>query len=253
MVNLYRSTFLVVVCMTFMACSSYKKGIYFKDVNREISTQESVGNFTPITIQPQDILSINISSLNPESSAIFNFASTSTTQAQESVIGYPGYLVDEHGDVQLPILGTLHVANLTSSQLREQIRLKLIAYLKEPVVIVKLVNFKISIMGDVAHPGQFQVQSERLTIPEAISLAGDLNATALRTLLIVREVNGEREFINVDMTKKSLFSSPYYYLKNNDVIYVQAGRIKYNAIDPVYQRVSLLVSVLSVAAIFIFK
>ena len=252
MIKLYRNAFLVFVSMTLFACSSYKKGIYFKDLNREIPSKESISNFSPITIQPQDILNISVSSLNPESSALFNFASTLSPNIQMTEASI-GYMVDEHGDVHLPVLGSVHVGNLTSSQAREQIQLKLTPYLKEPVVIVKLVNFKVSIMGDVARPGQYQVPSERVTIPEAISLAGDLNATALRNLLIIREVNGEREFINVDLTKKSMFNSPYYYLKNNDVIYVQAGRIKYNAIDPVYQRVSLLVSVLSVAAIFIFK
>jgi polysaccharide export outer membrane protein len=236
--------------MSLLACSSYNKAIYFKDINRDSLSTEAINNYTPITIQPEDMLQVSISSLNPESSAIFNFASSSGTGDSESS---GGYLVDEQGNIQLPILGTVHVANLTSSKVREQIRTRLTPYLKEPVVIVKLTNFKISVMGDVSSPGLFKVPSERLTIPEAISLAGDLNLTALRTLLIIREVNGERQFINVDLSKKSLFSSPYYYLKNNDVIYVQAGRIKYSSIDPVYQRVGLLISILSVAAIFIFR
>jgi polysaccharide export outer membrane protein len=250
MITFYRNAFLLLLCLSLFACSSYKKGIYFADVNRQISTKETISNYTPITVQTEDILGISISSLNPESSAIFNFASNSASGSSESS---NGYLVDEKGNVQLPILGTVHVGNLTTSQVREQIRLQLTPYLKEPVVVVKLINFKISVMGDVANPGLFKVQSERLTIPEAISLAGDLSVTALRSLLIIREVNGEREFINVDLTSKKLFSSPYYYLKNNDVIYVQAGKIKYSSIDPFYQRVSLLLSLVSVAAIFIFR
>jgi polysaccharide export outer membrane protein len=250
MTRLIKTTILAFTCLTLFSCTSYKDAIYFKDINREISTKETIKNYNPITVQSEDILSISISSLNPESSALFNFASSSTASNPESS---SGYLVDENGNIQLPILGSTHVGNMTSAQVRERIRLKLIPYLKEPVVIVKLVNFKISIMGDVANPGQFKVPSERLTIPEAITLAGDLNITALRTLLIIREVNGEREFINVDLTKKTLFNSPYYYLKNNDVIYVQAGKIKYNSIDPIYQRIGLFLSVISLAAVFAFK
>jgi polysaccharide export outer membrane protein len=187
---------------------------------------------------------------NPESSAALNFASGPASAGAE---GPSGYTVDQRGDIQLPVVGNLHVSNLNTSQVREEIRLKLVAYLKEPVVVVKLVNFKISILGDVSNPGLFKIPSERLTIPEAMSLAGDLGTSALRTLLIIRENNGEREFINVDLTKKSVFNSPYYYLKNNDVIYVQPGRIKYSSNDPIYQRIGLILSVVSVAAVFIFR
>jgi polysaccharide export outer membrane protein len=248
--SFYKNIFLVFICMILLSCGSYKKATYFQDVDREQFTKEAIENFSPITIQPADILSISISSLNPESSAVFNFASNSTPGGTESS---GGYLVDQHGDIQLPVLGTMNVANLTSSQIREKIRLKLTPYLKEPVVVATLVNFKISVLGDVSSPGLFKVPSERLTIPEAISLAGDLSMTAMRQLLIIREVNGERQYINVDLTKKSLFSSPYYYLKNNDVIYVQAGRIKYSSADPIYQRVGLFLSLFSVAAVFLFK
>jgi polysaccharide export outer membrane protein len=233
-----------------LSCGSYKQSTYFQDVNRDKFTKEAIENFSPVTIQPADILAISVSSLSTESSALFNFASNSAGGGTESS---GGYVVDERGDIQLPVLGTINVSNLTSSQVREKVRVRLTPFLKEPVVVATLVNFKVSIMGDVSHPGLFRVASERLTIPEAISLGGDLNMTALRTLLIIREVNGERQFINVDLTKKSLFSSPYYYLKNNDVIYVQAGRIKYSSADPIYQRIGLLLSVFSVAAVFLLR
>lgn len=246
---IYRITCLIFISILLLSCGTYNKAVYFQDVNREAFTKEAIDNFTPITIQPADILSISISSLNPESSAIFNFASHSSGASETS----GGYLVDQNGDIQLPVLGTLNVANLTTAQIREKIRTKLTPYLKEPVVATTLVNFKISVIGDVSNPGQFKSESERFTIPEAIGLAGDLTMTALRNIMIIREVNGERQFINVDLTKKDFFNSPYYYLKNNDVIYVQAGRIKYSSSDPIYQRVGFFLSVFSVAAIFLFK
>jgi polysaccharide export outer membrane protein len=234
-----------ILSIVLTSCGGYKKAVYFQDVDRQKLSKEAITNYKPLTIQPEDIIGISVSSMNPESSAALNFTS--------STDGASGYTVDQHGDIQLPVVGNLHVSNLNSSQVRDQLRLRLLPYLKEPVVVVKLLNFKISILGDVSNPGLFKISSERLTIPEAMSLAGDLSASAIRTLLIIRESNGEREFINVDLTKKSLFSSPYYYLKNNDVIYVQPGRIKYSSADPIYQRIGLFLSIFSIAAVFIFK
>ncbi|MDB5011557.1 MAG: sugar transporter [Mucilaginibacter sp.] len=241
---------IIVLGLNFISCSSYKKISYFQDLNQSAPTIEQIKNFTPITVQPEDILGISISSLNPESSAVFNFASNSANGTNEN---YGGYLVDQQGQILLPIIGSMKVANMTTQQVREQVRLKLLAYLKEPVVIVRLLNFKISIIGDVASPGVFKVQNERLTLTEALGLSGDLNITALRKILIIREIDGNREYIPVDLSKKDVFNSSYYYLKNNDVLYVQAGRAKYAAVDRTLPKISLLLSVISVAAIFFVR
>jgi polysaccharide export outer membrane protein len=242
--------FCIAFCFIFYSCSSYKKTSYFQNVDLSSTTIEKINNFSPITIQPDDILGISISSLNPESSTVFNFTSNTVNGTNES---YGGYLVDQQGKILLPIIGYMTVNNLTTSQIREQIRFKLLDFLKEPVVILKLLNFKISIMGDVAHPGVFKVPNERLTLTEALSLSGDLNITALRQILIIREVDGNRQYIPVDLSKKEVFSSPYYYLKNNDLIYVKAGRSKYAAVDQTVPRISLLLSIISVAAIFLTR
>jgi polysaccharide export outer membrane protein len=239
-----------IASMFFSSCSSYKQIAYFQDVDRSGVTKERVNNYKASTIQPEDLLSINITSLNPESSAIFNFASNPVDRESESS---GGYLVDEKGEIQLPIIGNIQTLGLTTSQLKEHINLKLLPYLKEPVVMIKLINFKISVMGDVASPGLFKIQSERLTIPEALSLAGDLNMSALRKILIIREIDGERQYVTVDLTKKSLFNSPYYYLKNNDIVYVEAGKSKDPAVNQTYQRIGLGLSVLSVLAIFLTR
>jgi polysaccharide export outer membrane protein len=233
-----------------VSCNSYKRTAYFQDVNRNAVTNETVTNYKAFTIQPEDLLGINITSRNPEASAVFNFASNPINVEAEN---FGGYLVDQEGEVQLPIIGSIKAHGLTTAQLKEQIRIKLIPYLKEPVVMIKLINFKISVMGDVAKPGLFKVQSERLTIPEAISLAGDLNMTAIRKILIIREKDGERQYVTVDLTKKSLFNSPYYYLKTNDVIYVEAGKTKDPVLNQTYQKIGLFLSVASVVAIFLTR
>ena len=246
----YHGFYLLPLVLLFNSCSSYKQTAYFQDVNRLVITKEKVTNYQAPTIQPEDMLSISISSMNPESSAVFNFASNPVSGISDNI---GGYLVDQKEEIQLPVIGSFKTQGLTTAALKEQITTKLIPYLKEPVVIVKLINFKISVMGDVAHPGLFKIQSERLTIPEALSLAGDLNMTALRQILIIREKDGERQYVTVDMTKKSLFNSPYYYLRNNDVVYVEAGKSKDPVIGQTYQKIGLALSVLSVAAIFLTR
>ncbi|HSM63389.1 MAG TPA: hypothetical protein VK833_05575, partial [Gillisia sp.] len=126
----------------------------------------------------------------------------------------------------------------------------LLKYLKEPIVNIRILNFKISVLGDVLNPGVFTLQNERSTIPEALSLAGDLNITAIRTnVLLIREIGGERNFIPIDLTSKEIFNSPYFYLKNNDVIYAQPDKTKFATVDRGYRTATVVLSALSVLAI----
>jgi len=125
------SSILVILGLSFSSCNSYKRATYFQDLNRESTTRETIKNFSPISIQPEDVLAISISSLNPESSAIFNFASNNVGGTAESS---GGYTVDQNGEIQLPVIGSIEVANLTTAQVREKIERKLQPYLKEPVV-----------------------------------------------------------------------------------------------------------------------
>jgi polysaccharide biosynthesis/export protein len=238
------------------SCSSYKGIPYFQNLDKSRVSKENIENFTAVTIQTEDILGISVSSLNAEASSVFN-ANLTSTEGSYSVNSNNhslGYLVDQKGEIQLPLIGDLKVVGLTTSQLREQVRLKLLTYLKEPVVNVRILNFKVSVMGDVGRPGVYQVQNERLTIPEAITLAGDLNITANRNdLWLVREKDGKREYIPLDLTSKNLFTSPYYFLKNNDLIYVQPGRAKFASVDNNYRNISLVLSALSIVAILLTR
>jgi polysaccharide biosynthesis/export protein len=235
------------------SCSSYKNVPYFQDLNHNQITQDQINNYSPLLIQPADILGINVNSRNPESSAIFNYNLNhvnggSIDNAGENPI--TGYLVDEKGDIQLPLLGNLKVAGLTTSQLNAKLDEMLLTYYKDPVVNVRLINFKVSIFGDVLRPNVYNLQNERTTVTEALSLAGDLNITAKRTnIILIREQNGKRSYIPIDLTSKKLFDSPYYYLRNNDEIYVQADRVKYSQVDSRFQVASLVLAALSVVAI----
>ncbi|MBG6236985.1 polysaccharide export outer membrane protein [Pedobacter sp. CAN_A7] len=236
----YRSQFLLIAGLLFLsACSSYNKIPYFQNINRSAPTRENISNFTALTIQNSDILDVSVNSLNP---LAYN---DSTTRIK-------GYLVDHNGEIKLPMIGKLKVTGLTTSVVGEQIEQKLLTYLSEPTVNVRILNFKIAVLGDVLKPDNYQVLNERITIMEALSLAGDLNITAKRNnIILIREIDGKREYIPMDISSSKIFQSPYYYLKNNDVIYVQPDKTKYATVDGSYRTFSLVLSALSIAAIIL--
>ena len=228
----------VAAILTFNSCSSYKNIPYFQNLNKSAPTREDIQNFSPLTIQPSDILGISVSSLNPQAWSDSSYRET-------------GYLVDQQGEIKLPLIGKVKVAGLTTPVVGEQIQKRLQSYLKEPAVNVRVLNFKVAVLGDVGQPDVYKVPNERLTVTEALSMAGDLNITAKRNILLIREIDGKREYIPLDLTSVNLFHSPYYYLKNNDVIYVQPDKTKYASVDNNYRTISLVLSGLSILAIIL--
>jgi polysaccharide export outer membrane protein len=249
---------LVTIVLFFSSCVSYKRVPYFQDLRDTSNIQEQIQNQTVLKIQKDDILAVSVTSLNPEASAIFNVGNASNSSPATGITpstSQPnGFLVDQEGNIQLPLVGSIKVQGLSTSAARELISHKLETYLKQPVVSVRIVNFKVSVLGDVGHPGVFPLQSERVSVTEALSLAGDLNITALRNnVLLVREDDGKRQFIRLNMQSKDLFNSPYYYLKNNDVLYVQPGNAKYASVDSNYRNAGILLSVLSIIALVITR
>jgi polysaccharide biosynthesis/export protein len=227
--------FLLVIATS--SCRSYREIPYFQDVNRSGVTQEAINNYSPLIIQPNDILGINVSSLNADASAAFNSNPENNPNT--------GYVVNQKGEIKLPMVGVVKVGGLTTDELRTQLQRSMLTYLREPTVNVRILNFKISVLGDVARPNVYAVPpGERITIPEALSLAGDLNITGLREVLLIREINGRREFVPIDLKSKALFDSPYYYMKNNDMIYVDPHKTKLAIVEN--SKFSIGLSVLSI-------
>jgi polysaccharide export outer membrane protein len=228
---------MLVYGLMLTSCTSYKKVLYFQDLKYSNGKPETITNYTPITIQPNDILSISVTSLNPMA---YN----------DSLGRVVGYSVDQDGNIKLPLVGKIAVGGKTTAAAEDQIQSKLSPFLKNAEVIVHMKNFKVSVMGDVARPDVYSVLGDRITLTEALTLAGDLNITAQRkNVLLVRETDGKREYIPFDLTSSQLFNSPYYYLKHNDMIYVQPDKTKYDAVDGGYRNLSLVLSGLSVVAI----
>ena len=238
--------------LTLSSCSSYKKIPYFKDLQNAGIESQNITNFSPLTVALGDVLAINVTSRNPESSAVFNYNlnhvnGSGTVSPDNPVVGY---LVDDKGNIYLPYIGAMRVAGLNTSEIRDRMTAKLLTIYKDPVVNIRVINFKVSIIGDVLRPDVYTLQNEHTTLTQALSLAGDLNITAKRTnILLVRNENGKRIFVRMDLTSKKLFESPYYYLKNNDEIYVEPDRTKYATVDRGYRTATLLLSGLSIIAI----
>ncbi|WP_316790919.1 polysaccharide biosynthesis/export family protein [Pedobacter frigoris] len=243
---------LLLLCMiAFMcSCSSHKDIPYIQDVSTSQVTRTALSNYSPLIIQPGDQLSINVESKNPEASAVF----TNNKQNAGANPNNPmyGYQVAQTGEINLPLIGITKVAGLKTEELAALIQKNVLPFLKDPSVTVKIVNFKISVVGDVMRPNIYASPSERLTVTEALALAGDLNITAMRkTVILVREEKGERIYVPLDLTSKKLFESPYFYLKANDQLIVQPGKLKIAGVDTGYRNASLIISALSVVAITI--
>ena len=248
------STLLLFAATVAASCGSYRQVPYFQDVDRSNGRKEVIQNYSLITIQPEDILDINVSSLNAEASAVFNSNNIQRAAGSSQDVTPTGYIVDQKGEIHFPLLGTIKTSGKTTFQLREEIRNQLKTYLTDPVVNIRFLNFRISVMGDVMNPGVYSIPNQRITITEALSMAGDLNITAKRTnVLLIRERDGNREFIPLDLTSRKIFESTYYYLKNNDLIYVQPDRTRYATVERSYRNISLLLSAASIAAIIITR
>jgi len=236
------------VILLYCSCTPYKQVPYFQDLKRDSVVVEKFKNYTPLTLQPGDLLGINVTSLNHDADLIFDYSSSvsQTTGMGADRDPVVGYLIDQDGNIKLPIIGAVRASGYTTEEVSAMLESELKVYLSKPVVSVRIINFHISVLGDVGHPGSFTIQNEKITLPEALSLAGDLNTTAVRkNLLLVRETDSIRKYITIDLTSKNLFNSPYYYLKNNDIIYAQPNRVKVSTESGLLTKISIALSTLT--------
>ncbi|GAB4012820.1 polysaccharide biosynthesis/export family protein [Spirosoma migulaei] len=209
--------------------------------------------FIPI-IKKGDVLSVQVSSLNPEASAYFNpSAAADASQgspAANTLSRMSGYLVDTDGMIKLPLIGQISVLNLTNAKAGELIGSKLKSYLKEPTVTVRNLNFRISVLGEVSRPALYTIPNEQVTLPEALGLAGDLTIYGRRdNVLIVREEGNQRIFARLDLTRRDAFMSPYYSLHPNDVVYVEPGKVRATTVAKAYLLAPIATGILSLIAI----
>jgi polysaccharide export outer membrane protein len=221
----------------------------------------SQANYPEPLIQKNDLLSITVYSDDPKASAYFNLpvqttvANTSGITATGTIDPTPGsyYLVDEAGIIQMPQLGKIVVAGLTKAQLDTLVTTRVRDKLQNPYVIIRMISYKITLIGELTKPGQFTIPNERVSLLEAIALAGDLTPYGRReNVLVIREINGNRTFARLDLRNPEILSSPFFYLQPNDVVYVEMNKTKAAVNDQVVVRnIALATSIISVLAIVI--
>jgi polysaccharide biosynthesis/export protein len=196
------------------------------------SQNEEVKNSYEPYLQADDVLLLIISSENPEIAAPYNLKSISIDNSFNESNGnerMQTYIIDTNGNIEIPILGSIHLAGLTKTEAILKIKTELSEHVKDAVVNLRILNFKISVLGEVTRPGSYTIKSERITILEALSLAGDLTIYGKRNnILLIREQNGNKIMERIDITKSDFINSPYYYLSQNDVVYVEPNKTRVN-------------------------
>lgn len=218
--------------LLFFSCAPRKELVYYQNIDR-LPTAKS--NTYEVTIQPDDLLLIIVSAEDPEIAAPFNLksASVGTANKQDLVRGQETmqlYLVDANGTIDFPVLGKLKVGGLTRSAVLQLFQEKIGAYIKNPIVNLRIMNFKVSVQGEVVAPGTYTIDSERITLIEALSKARDLTIYGKRNnILIIREIDGVKSYNRVDITQADFINSPFYYLAQNDVVYVEPNKNRINA------------------------
>lgn len=219
--------FLLLCVMT--ACTTSKKVLYLQDVDP--LKRQMIEEQYEVKIHKDDLLAILVNSKNPELALPFNMPMVSyqvgsQSSGQQRVLGY---LVDSDGNIDFPILGKIHVADMTRKDLTAHLKQRLIDgdLIKDPIVTIQFLNFKISVMGEVARPGSFDINSDRITLLEALSKAGDLTIYGRRDrVAVIREVDGVRTILYHDLRSSDIFKSPCYYLQQNDIVYVEPNKTK---------------------------
>ena len=246
---LFSSFFIV----SLSSCLNTRKIAYFSDVQDSALIASKAG-LEPI-IQKKDILSIAVSSLSKEAAVLFNLPnipvtlSTATNTPQTA-----GYLVSQDGTIKFPVLGDIPAAGLTQKQLENNISQLLIdkKLLFDPIVTARFLNFRVTVLGDVARPGVVYVPSEQISILEAIGDAGDLTIYGLRNNIILIRQEGDNKLVKrLNLNSSKILQSPYYFLKSNDVIYVEPGKAKVSSTSVTQQRLPIALSALSLILIIL--
>lgn len=210
-------------------CSAPTNIVYFQ--NKHVDQPEAIDKYAGIVIQPNDVMSIVVTSRNPELVAMFNLPMVNYEVGSSNVDSGTllGYVVDSDGYIEYPFLGPIKVAGLTRWELAELIQGKLVkgGYLSDAIVVVEFMNFKVSVLGEVNAPGVYNIDGDKVTILQALSLARDLTIYGMReNVTVIRERDGKRTMYEINLCDVSMFKSPAYYLQQNDVIYVEPSPVK---------------------------
>lgn len=246
------SLFLLCVILLASSCVTRKQLVNFREANLPLESPEDILNLTNLEIQPEDLLRITVHSINEEAAAPFNIEGGGQQGGNRNMMMggggggaggnnlelFMGYFVDREGFIDFPVLGRIEVAGLTLEEAKFKILDQLQTYLQDPVVNMRFLNFKVTVLGEVNQPGTLRLTNKRVTILEAIGMANDLTPYANRTnVLVIRENEGRREYARLNLQEDAIFTSKYFYLMQNDVIYVEPLPARTATTADLFQRI----------------
>jgi polysaccharide biosynthesis/export protein len=255
-----RIKLLQVLCVCIFVSCTPRNLAYFSDLEEQALYTEAVENSSEPKIQPDDLLSISVSSLSLESNALFNRGIILPTGSAPNIVNQnenlsqEGYLVNKNGFVNFPVLGEIKLSGLTSEEATSRMVAELSKHVKEPIVNIRFLNFKVTVVGEVSRPSTFTIPTEKINIIEAIGLAGDMTAFGKReNVLIIRENGGIRTMARLNLNSKEILNSPYFYLQQNDVVYVEPDKGKAIQNNPNNRWIPVAAAAVSASAIVISK
>jgi len=220
--------------------------VYVNDIE-DAKSYDTSKSYEP-KLQPDDLLSIVVSAENTEVTVPFNLPDILSGDADN--IRLKTYLIDNSGYIDFPVIGKIKLGGLTRTEANYKLVAAVSEYIRNPTINIRIVNYKIAVLGEVSKPGNYNVAGERLTILEALSLAGDLTIYGKReNILLIREIEGKKTYVRLDLTKADLLNSPYYYLAQNDVVFVEPNKTRLNSskigpdIGLIFSSISLLITI----------
>jgi polysaccharide biosynthesis/export protein len=250
-------TIIITALLFLTGCVKHPQLLYFRNQSEFVPLQNhDINNTVRIKIQTDDVLYIMVRALDQETAEPFNLfpsANMANIGGAGTNTTLQGYLVDPNGNIDFPVLGRLSVAGLTVDEAKALIAQKLAPYLKDPVIMMRFMNFRFTVLGEVKAPRTINVPGERMTILEAIGQAGDLTPYSNREkIMVIREQNGQREFGYVNIHSPEVFQSPYFYLQQNDIVYVEPIPEAVATVrDPIQEALPIFSGILSIAALII--
>ncbi|MCH6234030.1 polysaccharide biosynthesis/export family protein [Cognataquiflexum rubidum] len=254
-----KKTLILFVIVTASSSCAKRNLTYLSDLPENEVNVQTITNLQEPRIQPVDLLGITVSTLNPESNLLFNSGVITSVGSVGGMANTPsqvndGYRVDSNGDIHFAVLGKVNVGGLTLEEAAEKMTQLLSKEVINPIVNIKLLNFRITVIGEVRNPSTFPIPAERINILEAIGLAGDMTSFGKReNILLIREIDGVRTTARLDINQTSIMSSPYFYLQQNDIVYVEPIKNRKAESTMWRQDLMLIVSVLSLLTLFAIR
>lgn len=259
-VNSYYLLSFILLLFVFTGCSPARNLVYFSDIKVIAPFEMAIDNAYKPKIQEGDIVAITVSTLDPNSNALFNtgalsnYSNQTTTTVGSVNLGKEGYLVGSDGNINFPVIGKIQLAGLTLEEARNKVQTETVVYVKEPIVNMRFLNFKVTVVGEVNKPGSFNVENDRMNVLEALGAAGDMTGYGKReNVLVIREMNGVRKMARLDLSSSKAFESPFFYLQQNDLVYVEPDGMRERQVSRNPNTIPIILGIMSVATLIISR